>query len=57
MNMARSMLKGKGMPNRFRAEAAATSVYIINRCPTKKLLDKTPYEAWTGVKPSVGHFK
>ncbi|GAU22886.1 hypothetical protein TSUD_376970 [Trifolium subterraneum] len=57
MNMARSMLKGKGMPNRFWAEAAATSVYIINRCPTKKLLDKTPYEAWTGAKPSVGHFK
>ncbi|GAU25658.1 hypothetical protein TSUD_265850 [Trifolium subterraneum] len=57
MNMARSMLKGKGMPNRLWAEAAATSVYIINRCPTKKLLDKTPYKAWTGAKPSVGHFK
>ncbi|GAU44851.1 hypothetical protein TSUD_112250 [Trifolium subterraneum] len=47
----------KEMPNRFWAEAAATSVYIINRCPTKKLLDKTPYEAWTGAKPSVCHFK
>ncbi|KAK2388142.1 hypothetical protein QL285_061854 [Trifolium repens] len=24
---------------------------------TKKLLDKTPHIAWTGVRPSIGHFK
>jgi len=31
--------------------------YLINRSPTKKLHDKTPEEAWCGVKPSVQHLK
>jgi len=34
-----------------------TLVYILNRCPTKALKDKTPVEVWSGVKPSVSHFK
>lgn len=32
-------------------------IYFLNRCPTKKLKNKTPYEAWSGLKPSVGYFK
>ena len=35
MEMARSMLKEKGLPNTFWAEAVYTAVYILNRCPTK----------------------
>ena len=31
--------------------------HILNRCPTKALKDKTPVEAWSGIKPSVSHFK
>jgi transposase InsO family protein len=57
MNMARSMLKAKHMPHKFWGEAVSTAVYIINRSPTKKLQDKTPHEAWTGLKPSVSHFR
>ncbi|GAU44417.1 hypothetical protein TSUD_100640 [Trifolium subterraneum] len=57
MNMARSMLKGKNMPHRFWGEATSTAVHIINRSPTKKLKNKTPHEAWTGMKPSVNHFR
>ena len=38
-------------------EGAATATYLINRSPTKKLQDKTPEEAWCGVKPSVQHLK
>ncbi|KAK2365584.1 putative mitochondrial protein [Trifolium repens] len=57
MNMARSMLKGKNMPHKFWGEATSTAVHIINRSPTKKLKNKTPYEAWTGLKPSVSHFR
>ncbi|KAK2446029.1 hypothetical protein QL285_016886 [Trifolium repens] len=57
MNMARSMLKGKNMPHKFWGEATSTAVHIINRSPTNKLKNKTPYEAWTGLKPSVGHFR
>ena len=50
-------MKAKDMPKRFWAEAASTAVYILNRCPTKKLVEKTPYEAWTGVKPNVSHLR
>ena len=57
LNMTRSMLKAKEVPKRFWAEAASTAVYILNRCPTKKLVEKTPYEAWTGSKPKVSHLR
>jgi len=57
MEMARSMLKEKGMPNTFWAEAVYTAVYILNRCPTKAVKDKTPIEAWSGRKPSAKHLR
>ena len=53
--MARSMLKGKGLPNTFWAEAVNTTVFILNRSPTKAVQNKTPYEAWYKEKPQV-HF-
>ncbi|RVW71220.1 Retrovirus-related Pol polyprotein from transposon TNT 1-94 [Vitis vinifera] len=34
-----------------------TVVYLLNRCPTKALLNKTLIEAWSGRNPSVRHFK
>ena len=55
VNMIRSMLKQKQMPLYLWGEAAATATYLINRSPTKKLQDKTPEEAWCGVKPNVQH--
>lgn len=57
MEMARCMLKGKGLPNQFWAEAVNTAVYILNRSYTKALDGKTPHEAYSGKKPSVSHFK
>ena len=30
---------------------------MLNRSPTKSLDDKTPYEAWTGIKPNVDHLR
>lgn len=53
--MSRSMLKAKAMSKRFWGEEVSTIVYILNRCPTKKIMIKTPYEAWTGSKSHVGH--
>ena len=51
--MARSMMKAKSMPGRFWGEAVTTTVFILNRAPTKVLKGKTPFEAWYGHKPSV----
>jgi len=50
------MLKGKGLPNTFRAEAVNTTVHILNRSYTKAVKGKTPQEAWSGKKPSVAYF-
>jgi transposase InsO family protein len=45
LNMARSMLKTKRMPNEFWVEAVDCAIYLSNRCPTKSLCNKTPQEA------------
>ncbi|KAL6327560.1 hypothetical protein AAG906_021850 [Vitis piasezkii] len=57
MEMAKAMLYEKGLPKIFWAEAVNSVVYLLNRCPIKALLNKTPIEAWSGRKPSVRHFK
>nr|KYP39141.1 Retrovirus-related Pol polyprotein from transposon TNT 1-94 [Cajanus cajan] len=57
MEMARSMLKEKGLPNTFWVEAVYIAVYILNRCPTKVVQDKTLIEAWSGIKPSAKHLR
>jgi hypothetical protein len=55
--MARSMMKRKGMPGRFWGEAVSTTVYLLNRAPTKSVVGMTPYEAWYGRKPSVDYLR
>jgi hypothetical protein len=35
----------------------STAVYLLNRSPTKSVQGKTPYGAWHGKKPQVGHFR
>ena len=57
VEMARSMLKEKRLPDNLWAEAVATAVYLLNLSPTKAVLNMTPFEAWRGVKPSVSHLK
>ena len=48
VEMARSMLIGANMTQRFWAEAISTAAYLRNRSPTKAIQGITPYEAWTG---------
>ena len=55
--MARSMMKAKGMPARFRGEAVTTVVFILNRAPIMSLKGVTPFEAWYGHKPSVSFLR
>lgn len=57
VEMARSILKAKGLENTFWAEAIAISVYFLNRCPTKSVKNMTPYEAWHGRKPGIAHLR
>ncbi|KAL4317940.1 hypothetical protein GQ457_18G004620 [Hibiscus cannabinus] len=46
VEMERSMLRAKGLPNQLWAEAVATAVYLLNLSPTRAVLNQTPYEAW-----------
>ncbi|KAG6503015.1 hypothetical protein ZIOFF_035304 [Zingiber officinale] len=55
--MAKSMMHEKGLPKIFWAEAVYTAVYLSNRCPTTAIPNKTPFEAWSGRRPSVNHLK
>lgn len=57
MDMVRSMLKAKHFPNDYWAEAVNCAVYILNRCPTKAVINKVPEEAWSGRKQGVTHMK
>ena len=53
MEMAKYMLFEKKLPKKFWAEAANTSVYLLNKLPTKVLEGKTQFEAWHDRKPLV----
>nr|GEY82273.1 retrovirus-related Pol polyprotein from transposon TNT 1-94 [Tanacetum cinerariifolium] len=57
LNMVQSMLKTKKMPKEFWAEAVDCAVYLLNQCPSKSLDNKTPQEAWNGLKPTVSHLR
>ncbi|XP_069148339.1 uncharacterized protein [Solanum lycopersicum] len=43
--------------NLFFASKSDDSTKSNEWCPTKALKDKTPVEAWSGIKPSVSYFK
>ena len=55
--MARAMLKERGMPTIFWAEAVSTAVYILNRSLTKAVPNQTLIEVWSGAKPDISHMK
>ncbi|RZB46408.1 Retrovirus-related Pol polyprotein from transposon TNT 1-94, partial [Glycine soja] len=57
VEMAQSMLQHKNLPKNLWAEVVSTTIYILNRSPTKVVLNMTPYEAWFNRKPTVDHFK
>ena len=57
VEMAKCLMFEKKIPLGFWAEAVNTSVYILNRFPTKALSKKTPFEAYSGRKPGIKHLK
>jgi transposase InsO family protein len=52
---AKAMIHDQSLQMFLWAEASRTVVYVQNRCPHKILKNMTPEEAFTGVKPEVGH--
>ena len=51
------MLIAKEVPKEYWPEAVNWAAHVLNRRPTSTLQDKTPEEAWNGIKPSVEDFK
>jgi hypothetical protein len=54
--MASCMLHAKSLLQRLWAEALNCVTYIQNRYPHRSVKDKTPYKAWSGLKPEVTRF-
>ena len=54
MDMVRSMMSSTNVPNSLWSEALKTAMYILNRVPSKAV-PTTPFELWTGRKPSLRH--
>jgi transposase InsO family protein len=52
MEMVRSMIFHTSLPLNLWGEALKIAAYILNRVSTKAA-NKTPYELWTGRKPSL----
>ena len=51
------MIREKHMPNIYWAEAASTTVYLMNRCTTNGVHKLTPYEILVGRKLILSHLK
>ena len=56
MDMVRSMLANSNLTEFLWTEALKTAVHILNRVPSKSV-PKTPYEIWTGRKPSLRYLR
>ena len=54
MDMVRSMMNNSSVPVSLWMYALRTVAYLLNRIPSKAV-PKTPYELWTGRKPSLRH--
>jgi hypothetical protein len=55
--MGRSRLKTKSLGNDFWDKPVHTTIYTLNICTTRVVLNSTPKEAWSRYKPSVSHMK
>jgi len=57
MELARAMRLDANLPEFLWPEAVAYAAYVCNRSHTWALPSTTPYQAWTGAKPHVGHLQ
>jgi len=54
MEMVRSMINYSNVPLSLWMYALKNATYLLNRVPSKAV-HETPYELWTGRKPSLRH--
>ena len=54
LDMVRSMVSNASLPISLWTYALKTAMYLQNRVPSKAV-QKTPFELWTGRKPSLRH--
>ncbi|XP_050893510.1 uncharacterized protein LOC127100401 [Lathyrus oleraceus] len=47
LDLIRSMVKEKKLPHTLWGEVVATTAYVLNGCPTKKLKEIVPLDKWT----------
>ncbi|KAK8913590.1 hypothetical protein KSP39_PZI024172 [Platanthera zijinensis] len=57
IEMARCMMLESKLPKKFWAEAVNTACYILNRSPCRALVNTTPFEAWSKIKPDISHLR
>lgn len=57
IEMTSCLLHEKGLPKKFWAEATFTTIFLLNRLPTRVLEKKTPYEVWFDIKPKLTNLK
>ena len=58
VEMAWTFLQDASLPNMYWSFAVNYAIYVINRTPTRTLKEPiTPFEAYTGNKPSVVHLR
>ena len=54
--MVQSMMDFASLPISFWGYALESACYLLNRAPSKSV-SKTPYEMWTGRKPTLSHLR
>jgi transposase InsO family protein len=57
LEMSRCLLLAAHVPDEFWSSAVLVSAYLRNRNSTRTLLSVTPFEAWTGQKPSLSNLR
>jgi hypothetical protein len=57
LEMSRCMLLAAHLPEEFWSSAVLVSAYVRNRCSPRVQLNMTPFEAWTGQKPSLSNLR
>src|SRR4051812_17741618 len=56
MDMVRCMMAQASLPISFWGDALLTAAYLLNQVPSRSV-ELTPYELWTGSKPTLGHLR